>query len=76
MTTITILLQLPGQTIPRPFNRASSVGELQDMIAEYGQRLYGDDLEAVESNIDSEEPILVYPHKGQGFARFYAFTEA
>jgi len=83
--TITILKLSPGQKIARPFSRASTIGELAEIIvtgepskgmtykarAAFGAQA-NDKPEAhiVVAAIDTEEPVFQW--KGD---RYYAFTE-
>ncbi len=65
---IAILVLAPGQTIPRPFSRASSVDELRELVAPY----IGPDV--LVERIDTEEPIGIGVRFGQRL-KFFAFTE-
>jgi hypothetical protein len=86
MTTYTILRQKPGQAIPRPFNRASSVGEAAEMLAcvtmvGTANRALRQKLSAIanenpaaillEKNIGTDSPVFHW-----GDDRFYMFAEA
>ena len=72
--TITILRREPGQTIPRPFNRACSVDEMREMLAytisRNTTRLPMIDVEC----LDTEAPVATYG-KGPSRVEFFAFTE-
>lgn len=76
--TMTILIQLPGQKIARPMNRACSVSEAQEILEYWARHHFGEDfdVEMIEANIDTETPVLTYPFKGQGLANVYIFREA
>jgi len=65
---IAILTLAPGQTIARPFSRASSIDELRELVAPY----VGADV--VIDRIDTEEPIGSGTRYGQRL-KFFAFTE-
>ena len=65
--TITILRRAPGQAIPRPFNRASSVSEMRELIVrgEFAQRTINAD------NLNTDKPVLTQANG----VEFFAFEE-
>lgn len=81
---ITILLQRPGQTIPRPVGRVSP-GLLGDpaegrravhaFISDWVLTKFSDEVSDIAvDNIDTDKPVARIHHTG-GYAYFYAFTE-
>ncbi len=80
--TITILRRLPGQAIPRPVNRASSLSELSDLIVGFeqdnrrfvkGMAPQGTKLNL--ENIDTDKPVALVGPVDAPAAEFFAFTE-
>jgi hypothetical protein len=86
MTIAILIHDRKKHTVPRPFNRASSHGEMAEVIANYEAKQRGmgrDDAKAHASiasedaveylelgNLDTDRPVYTVGH-----VRFYAFTE-
>lgn len=70
--TIAILMLAPGQKIPRPFNRACSVDEANEILRIWEKHSPGSTskLLRVAANLNSERTC--FEHAGY---KFYAFTE-
>lgn len=71
----TILIRKPGQTIARPFQRASSTDELVELIESFVAGHYADTVEVRVENLNTETPVARIPNKGDGWIEFFAFSE-
>lgn len=70
--TIAILKQEPGQTVARPYARASTVDEVGELLAGWWRRHAPDRPGPVLALncVDSDTPVLE-----RGGTRFWCFTE-
>lgn len=73
--TITILRRRPGQSIPRPMNRACSLAELNDLLVGWDARSVRHapcpNGVVITANVDTEEPVC----RAADGTEFFAFTE-
>jgi hypothetical protein len=77
VTAITLLKLEPLQSVPRPFNRVSSVAEAVEILDYWRKRQPPSAIKkqlaacTIQANLDTEKTVFEY-----GGVKFYAFTES